>query len=684
MLCLKTPVAKTCCSRPWQQPSSTLLLLNAQRAREKAQRILKRTLQYIARRVHDGTSKIHGAASARPLAISSDLLSPSIISHCCTHASSLLIVTRGFSSFGDRKEFWKDALSRMEFYLADSGPGGLPCRIDLGDEKEARLRDQPLSDSITEADGINGVLQEETRDAGSESVSESDSRSATRKTDEPATPLGGEGEQARKEEMDKDHWPTSSGVDLTETRQAEDENTVKSHSEETMSRRPLYDNGMPAKDVSPMPAEPTTSPEHQADHDTQQTNLHEGMRQRDARDDASIPMARPFPGDAGVHPLRTTESPATLTPTVEPDRLQGGGDIVVVTGGSGFLGQHIVKQIHERASHVSEIWIYDVKKFERKLDYQETKKVKYIEGSVTDAKFLAHSLKGATSVIHVAGLISWGTFPDFQGMEEVNVKGTLNVVNACLENNIQRLVYCSTVDVAIGSEPIRGGDETNTPVPDKFLFPGYPDTKFHGERIVLDSANLKTSDGKHVQSVILRANVCYGELDTSYVTNALRSAEKNKGILQQIGDGTAMFQQAYVGNTAWAFVCADLAMKKNPDLRKEIFYIPDNTPIQNSFNFIRPYLEANNMRLSDKSISYPLVYGAVSITEKLVKGLSPLVRLSLPFQSHTIAYINTDFYFCGAKAKRLLGFEPIYSPNEARVLSMKYYTNMDRNRESSI
>uniref|UniRef100_A0A2C9LIG1 3-beta hydroxysteroid dehydrogenase/isomerase domain-containing protein n=1 Tax=Biomphalaria glabrata TaxID=6526 RepID=A0A2C9LIG1_BIOGL len=328
----------------------------------------------------------------------------------------------------------------MEFYLADSGPGGLPCRSDLGDEKEARLRGQPLSDSITEADGINGVLQEETRDAGSESVSESDSRSATRKTDEPATPLGGEGEQARKEDMDRDHWPTSSGVDLTETRQAEDENTVKSHSEETMSRRPLYDNGMPAKDVSPMPAEPTTSPERQAEYDTQQTNLHEGMRQRDARDDAPIPMARPFPDDAGVHPLRTTESPATLTPTVEPDRLQGGGDIVVVTGGSGFLGQHIVKQIHERASHVSEIWIYDVKKFERKLDYQETKKVKYIEGSVTDAKFLAHSLKGATSVIHVAGLISWGTFPDFQGMEEVNVKVLNKSSTNCLTKESSLLV----------------------------------------------------------------------------------------------------------------------------------------------------------------------------------------------------------------------------------------------------
>ena len=63
--------------------------------------------------------------------------------------------------------------------------------------------------------------------------------------------------------------------------------------------------------------------------------------------------------------------------------------------------------------------------------------------------------------------------------------GVLNVVRACLHHNVGRLLYCSTVDVVVGFKPIRGGREEDTPVPQRFLFPGYPETKLQGERLVL-------------------------------------------------------------------------------------------------------------------------------------------------------------------------------------------------------
>ena len=69
----------------------------------------------------------------------------------------------------------------------------------------------------------------------------------------------------------------------------------------------------------------------------------------------------------------------------------------------------------------------------------------------------------------------------------------------------------------------------------------------------------------------------YGELDPYYVTNGLQSAKDNRGILYQVGDGRSQFQQTYVGNTAWAFVCADKALKKNAINSGEFFFVPDNT-----------------------------------------------------------------------------------------------------------
>ena len=59
-----------------------------------------------------------------------------------------------------------------------------------------------------------------------------------------------------------------------------------------------------------------------------------------------------------------------------------------------------------------------------------------------------------------------------------------------------------------------------------------------------------------LQTLSLRANVMYGEGDPYYITNGLRNARYSNGSLYQIGNGTALFQPVYVGNTAWAFICA--------------------------------------------------------------------------------------------------------------------------------
>lgn len=137
-----------------------------------------------------------------------------------------------------------------------------------------------------------------------------------------------------------------------------------------------------------------------------------------------------------------------------------------------------------------------------------------------------------------------------------------------------------------------------------------------------------------------------------------------------------MFQQCYVGNTAWAFVCADIAMRGNSALTSFPLFVPDNTPVQNTFNFMRPYLEARGFKISENHISYRLVYNGLRLSEAVARMLSPLKRISLPTQSCSVLYINTDIFFKADKARNLLGFEPLFSPTEARLASLPYYTNV--------
>lgn len=75
-------------------------------------------------------------------------------------------------------------------------------------------------------------------------------------------------------------------------------------------------------------------------------------------------------------------------------------------------------------------------------------------------------------------------------------KGTSNVIKACLEAGVERLIYCSTIDVVIGFEPIANGDEQTTSRPRRFLFPGYPESKADAESLVLSANGAVCHDGK--------------------------------------------------------------------------------------------------------------------------------------------------------------------------------------------
>lgn len=350
-------------------------------------------------------------------------------------------------------------------------------------------------------------------------------------------------------------------------------------------------------------------------------------------------------------------------------------DVVTVTGGSGFLGQHIVKTLQERANYVSEIRVLDVVPFIKSLDFEENKPITAYKGSITDREKVTEALTGVSSVIHVAGLVSFGTFPDTIAMENINVKGTENIIKGCLECGVERLIFCSTVDVVIGHDPIHNGDET-TVMPRSFLFPGYPETKYKAECLVLDASGRTCKNGKPLKTAVLRANVMYGELDPYYITNGLKSAYKTNGILYQIGNGSAKFQQTYVGNSAWAFICADKALRENRINGGEIFFIPDDTPIQNTFQFMNNFLSCRNFRLSKFKIPFSIVYYPVVFLECVLHILSSTVKVNLPVVSCSVKYICMDLYFSGRKARALLGYTPIYTPTQSIAKCLPYYTNI--------
>ena len=77
-------------------------------------------------------------------------------------------------------------------------------------------------------------------------------------------------------------------------------------------------------------------------------------------------------------------------------------------------------------------------------------------------------------------------------------------MSGCLAMGVSQLVYTSTIDVVIGNEPIINGDE-KTPIPKPFLFPGYPDTKYKGEQLVVQAHGKPLATG---ESFLMKRQRC--------------------------------------------------------------------------------------------------------------------------------------------------------------------------------
>ena len=102
---------------------------------------------------------------------------------------------------------------------------------------------------------------------------------------------------------------------------------------------------------------------------------------------------------------------------------------VLVTGGTGFLGAYIIKELIEKGYRVRAI---------RRSDHYPTflpaeffEKTEWIPGDVLDVVSLDDAMEGVDAVIHSAGLVSF-VGKDRERMYQVNVDGTANVVNMAL------------------------------------------------------------------------------------------------------------------------------------------------------------------------------------------------------------------------------------------------------------
>jgi dihydroflavonol-4-reductase len=116
--------------------------------------------------------------------------------------------------------------------------------------------------------------------------------------------------------------------------------------------------------------------------------------------------------------------------------------MILVTGGTGFLGSYILRELVENGYEVRAIRRGN--KYPPHLSKEILDKVQWAEGDVLDVVALQDAMEGINTVIHSAAIVSF-VKKDRREMYRVNVEGTANVINMALEKNIARFIYISSV-----------------------------------------------------------------------------------------------------------------------------------------------------------------------------------------------------------------------------------------------
>jgi UDP-glucose 4-epimerase len=221
---------------------------------------------------------------------------------------------------------------------------------------------------------------------------------------------------------------------------------------------------------------------------------------------------------------------------------------IFITGGAGFIGTHLCKKLLE-LNH--EVTVYDnfSNSLQENLISKIKQKITLISGDILDHSKLVTSMKNHDVVIHLAAQISVSeSIKNPKFTFDVNVNGTQNVLDACLENNIVKIIATSTAAVYRNTSTKIILDE-NSPV--EPLSP-YGKSKLEMENKIIDFTSLHNID-----ATILRLFNVYGigqSLEYAGVITKFKENIQNNLPLIIFGDGSAIRDFIHVDDVIDAII----------------------------------------------------------------------------------------------------------------------------------
>lgn len=313
---------------------------------------------------------------------------------------------------------------------------------------------------------------------------------------------------------------------------------------------------------------------------------------------------------------------------------------VLVTGGGGFLGIHLVRRLRARGVVVHS--------FQRSAyPALEQLGVRQFRGDLAvDRAVLTEAVAGCDVVFHVAAKA--GVWGDYRHYHQANVTGTLNVLNACLEAGVSRLVYTSSPSVTFDGKDQEGVDES-APYPAQFLT-AYPATKAEAEQMVREFADARLA------TVSLRPHLIWGPGDQHLVPRVVDRAKA--GRLRLVGGDDKLVDTVYIDNCVDAHLAAAERLAPGNALSGQAYFITNGEPLPMAA-IINGIVQAAGLAPIQKRVSPRVAYAAGVLMEGGARLFG--MRNEPPMTRFVAAQLGTAHWFDISAARRDLGYQPAVS-----------------------
>ena len=310
-----------------------------------------------------------------------------------------------------------------------------------------------------------------------------------------------------------------------------------------------------------------------------------------------------------------------------------------VTGGSGFLGRHLLLRLLSDGHEVRAL-----ARSAQSAAVVESLGATAVRADLLDVYDVLEDVRGCEVVVHAASEARpWGRPSDF---DRVNVTGTRRLLEVAKQAGVRRFVLVSTEAVLADGSPIRFVDE-EAPYPKRYAG-DYPRTKALAEQLVL------AADSREMTTVAVRPRLVWGPGDTTVLPQILQAVAE--GRWAWVNGGHYLTSTCHVAN-----LCEGIQVAVSRGAGGRAYFLTDGAPVEFR-SFITRCAAELGVAMPDRTVSYTLARTAAAVLDRgwrvlPLKGEPPVSAAAMALGGHEVT-VNDG------RARRELGYATVISVDE--------------------